>query len=105
MAQEKSELLSVLWRGYVQLTWRTNYQFYSDLLEKDFVADPDAVMDENISLFILVHGFKTGAFTGKKITDFINDRRTDFVEARRCINGTDRAHDIAHLALKHLTKI
>ncbi len=92
-------------RGFVQLTWRDNYQIYSDILGKDFVNNPDGVMDENIALFILVHGFKTGAFTGNKITDYINDKRTDFVEARRCINKTDRANDIANLALKHLTKI
>lgn len=92
-------------RGFVQLTWRRNYQIYSEILEKDFVGNPDGVLNENISLFILVHGFKTGVFTGRKITDYINDRQTDFVEARRGINGTDRAHDIAHLALKYLTAI
>ena len=90
-------------RGYVQLTWRDNYQIYSDLLAKDFVKNPDLVLDENISLFVLVHGFKAGTFTGKKITDYINKDRTDFLEARRCINGTDRAYDITNLALEYLT--
>ena len=48
-----------------------------------------------VALFALVHGFKTGTFTGRKITDYINRSETDFVNARRCINGTDKATEIA----------
>jgi hypothetical protein len=58
-------------RGYVQLTWKNNYQKYSQILEVDMVNNPDLAMDHNIALFILVHGFKTGTFTGRKITDYI----------------------------------
>jgi hypothetical protein len=50
-----------------------------------------------------VHGFKTGAFTGGKITDYINNHQTDFLNARRCINGTDKMLQIANLAKKFLT--
>lgn len=85
-------------RGYVQLTWKTNYETYSNLLGVDLVADPDLALDPPTSLFVLVHGFKTGTFTGRKITDFIDAGRTDFVNARRCINGMDNAHAIAELA-------
>ncbi len=85
-------------RGYVQLTWKTNYERYGKLLKKDLVNNPDLVMDPNLSLFILVHGFKTGAFTGRKITDYINSSQTDFLKARRCINGNDRAKEIKDLA-------
>ncbi|MGI8669140.1 MAG: glycoside hydrolase family 19 protein [Aridibacter sp.] len=92
-------------RGYVQLTWEKNYGKYAEILKVDLVKNPDLVLDGNIALFILVHGFKTGTFTGRKITDYINEFRTDFVEARRCINGTDRANDIANLAQKHLKNL
>ena len=85
-------------RGYVQLTWKNNYQKYSQILGVDMVNNPDLAMDHNIALFILVHGFKTGTFTGRKITDYITRSQTDFVNARRCINGLDHAHDIASLA-------
>jgi peptidoglycan hydrolase-like protein with peptidoglycan-binding domain len=85
-------------RGYVQLTWKNNYKAYSDLLAIDMVADPDLALDGRIALFVLVHGFKTGTFTGRKITDFIDANRTDFVNARRCINGSDKANEIALLA-------
>lgn len=89
-------------RGYVQLTWRNNYEKYSVLLEVDLVNNFDLALDANLALFILVHGFKTGTFTGRKITDFINENKTDFINARRCINGTDHAHDIADLAENYL---
>ncbi len=92
-------------RGYVQFTWEKNYEKYSEILGVDLVKNPDTALDGNISLFILVHGFKMGTFTGRKITDYINDFRTDFVEARRCINGTDHANDIANLAKKHLKNL
>lgn len=87
-------------RGFVQLTWEKNYKKYADILGIDLVAKPDLAMDENIALFILVHGFKTGTFTGRKITDYINEFQSDFTNARRCINGTDRANEIAKLAKK-----
>ncbi len=89
-------------RGYVQLTWKDNYSKYSQILGVDLANNPDKAMANNIALFILVHGFKTGAFTGRKITDYINNNVTDFVKARRCINGTDKAHEIASLANKYL---
>jgi len=50
------------------------------------------------ALFILVDGFRTGAFTGKKLTDYVNEAKTDFINARRCVNALDRAEEIAALA-------
>jgi predicted chitinase len=85
-------------RGYVQLTWHNNYQKYSDILSLDLVNNPDLALEPNVALFVLVHGLKTGSFTGRKITDYINDSTTDFVGARRCINGTDKANEIAKIA-------
>jgi predicted chitinase len=92
-------------RGFVQLTWRNNYEKYSSMLDIDMVNDPDIAMQHNVALFVLVHGFKTGTFTGRKITDFIDETKTDFVRARRCINGNDKAHEIADLAKKFLATL
>ena len=89
-------------RGFVQLTWKNNYATYGQLLGVDLVNDPDLAMNNDIALFVLVHGFKTGAFTGRKISNYISEGATDFVNARRCINGIDHAHDIAQLAEKYL---
>lgn len=92
-------------RGYVQLTWKNNYQYYGNLLHIDLVGTPDLALDPKTALFVLVHGFKTGSFTGRKIGDYINDHSVDFLNARRCINGTDRAADIAALAKAHLERL
>jgi hypothetical protein len=92
-------------RGYVQLTWHDNYKAYSDILSQDLVNNPDLALDPKIALFVLVHGFKTGAFTGRRITDFIDSGQTDFVDARRCINGTDKANEIAALAQTFMASI
>ena len=92
-------------RGYVQLTWEDNYRKYSVLLGIDLVKNPDLAMEPSNALFILVHGFKTGTFTGRKISDYINENKTDFINARRCINGTDRAHEIAEIAEGFLLNI
>src|SRR5215831_16400919 len=82
-------------RGYVQLTWKNNYALYGQLLGIDLVNKPDLAMDPRTALFVLVHGFKAGTFTGRKLTDFVNATSTDFLNARRCINGTDKQAEIA----------
>jgi len=92
-------------RGLVQLTWEKNYQKYSDILGVDLVKEPDIVLRPDVSLFILVHGFKNGSFTGKKLTRYINTDKTDFVSARRCINGKDKAKEIAKIAKKELRRL
>jgi predicted chitinase len=89
-------------RGYVQLTWEANYRKYSEILGIDLANDPDLALEPQNALFILVHGFRTGAFTGKKITDYINKEETDFYNARKCINGLDRAGKIEKIAEKFL---
>lgn len=89
-------------RGYVQLTLQVNYERYSRLLGIDMVGNPDLALEHQTSLFILVHGFKTGAFTGRKISQYINKHETDFIRARRCINGVDQAHRIAQFAEEFL---
>jgi len=92
-------------RGYVQLTWKGNYDHYSRILQTDLVSDPDKALEPAIALFVLVHGFKLGAFTNHKLTDFINASETDFVNARLCINGTDRAAEIAAIAQKYMASL
>jgi len=92
-------------RGLVQLTWKDNYQKYSDILGVDLVKVPSIVMRDNVSLFLLVHGFKYGTFTSKKLENYVNENKTDYINARACINGKDRAEHICTLAHKHLNKL
>lgn len=89
-------------RGYVQITWRENYAKYGALLGVDLVADPDLALQPDYARIILVHGFVTGGFTGHKLSDYVDDDKCDFVGARRCINGIDKAEAIAALAERWL---
>jgi len=86
-------------RGYVQLTHKFNYDKYGTLLSRNFVAFPDEVMEPDISLFIIIHGMKNGVFTGKKLDDYISGRNVDFHQARRTVNGIDRARLIEGYAI------
>lgn len=88
-------------RGYVQLTWKSNYMKAGKKLRMDLTTDPDVVLRPEIAAKILVTGSMEGWFTGKCIPDFITLQRSDFVGARRVINGTDKAQTIARLAEKY----
>jgi len=85
-------------RGYVQLTWERNYLRAGKALDVDLITDPDRAKDPKYAVPILVVGSMEGWFTGKKIPDYITAQKSDFVGARRVINGTDKAQQIADLA-------
>lgn len=85
-------------RGYVQLTWIFNYLKYGNLLGLDLVKNPDLALEPKTAAFILVHGFKNGTFTGHRLETHVNSDQTDFINARRCINGLDKAKVIASYA-------
>lgn len=85
-------------RGFVQITWKDNYSKFTKLMGIDFVNTPDLVMDLTNAFHIMLYGFIHGSFTGKKITYYINNESKDYKNARRCINGTDKAELIATYA-------
>ena len=78
-------------RGFIQATGRTNYEKYSLILGIDFITNPELMKERENSYKVMIYGFINGTFTGKKITDYINENECDFYNARRCINGTDKA--------------
>ena len=84
--------------GYVQLTWRYNYQKASDKLGVDFVRYPKKLLNPEYAAKILVVGSKEGWFTGKRLDHYITLRKSNFKSARRIINGTDKAGTIAGIA-------
>jgi predicted chitinase len=85
-------------RGYTQLTHRGHYVTEGTRLGINLAADPDLALQANVALSVIVHGMIHGTFTGARLSRYINARGTDFREARRVINGTDRADHIAGLA-------
>lgn len=82
-------------RGYVQLTGRSNYAKATRILGVDLIGKPDRATDRDIALKILRVGCCEGWFTGKKLSDYLPG---DYVNARKVVNGTDRAAKIAGYA-------
>lgn len=85
-------------RGFVQITWKKNYEKFSKIMGIDLVNNPDLALEFDNALFILVYGMKHGTFTGKKLLDYFNINGSDFIGARAIINGKDRAEKIARYA-------
>ncbi|WP_162651541.1 glycoside hydrolase family 19 protein [Lentilitoribacter sp. Alg239-R112] len=88
-------------RGFVQLTWEDNYIKAGKELGVDFTKNPDKVMEPKNSAYILVKGSMDGWFTGKKVSDYVTLKSSDFRGARRVINGTDKRDQIASIAKQY----
>lgn len=92
-------------RGYVQLTWEDNYKKAEKKLFTDLTRNPDRAMIPSIAAQVLVMGSKEGWFTGKKLSDYIDGPKVDFLNARRIINGTDKAKNIEQIAWDYYVAI
>ncbi len=82
-------------RGFVQLTWYENYEAMGKRLKVDLLNEPELALDTRVATQILFEGMLFGLFTGKKLADYFLDNRADAYNARRIINGTDKAELIA----------
>jgi predicted chitinase len=85
-------------RGFVQLTHEKNYLKMSEFLGVDLVKNPQLALEPNNAAKILVWGMINGRFTRKPLSKYINSSEIDFFNARRTVNGTDRAERIANYA-------
>lgn len=103
-------------RGFVQLTWEENYEKQQNkLADMDFVIKNDIPYqvhdDYNLALvtstsaIITVGGMLDGDFTGVGLPDYITESSVDYVNARRIVNGTDKADMIAGYAQEFETAI
>lgn len=86
-------------RGYVQLTWKENYDKMGALVGADLVNNPDLVMEHKYAYPVMSIGMRKGIFTGKKLSDYeLSPVGYNFKGARKIINGTDKASLIAGYA-------
>lgn len=105
-------------RGFVQLTWQKNYKAMTDLMRAakfsppsvkdgypDLIAAPELALDINVASFVMFEGMTRGTFTSKKLSDYFNAGKTDWLNARRIINGTDKAAEIAAIAKAFFTDL
>jgi hypothetical protein len=95
--QDRYWLTGYYGRGFVQLTWKKNYARAGEALGVDLVGKPDLALDRKIAAAILVRGMIEGWFTGKRLAEFVNGK-ADYINARRVVNGLDKAEEIAQIA-------
>ena len=87
-------------RGYAHLTHWGNYRDMGRALGRgeDLMREPSLAADPELASRILVVGMRDGLFTGRGLEDYIAVERADYLNARRIVNGTDQAANIAALA-------
>jgi predicted chitinase len=87
-------------RGYVQLTWKENYHALGVALGmgERLMYEPDLALDPDVAYRILSFGMTHGAFTGVRLSKYIDSDGADYRNARRIINGVDQADRIAGYA-------
>jgi putative chitinase len=95
-------------RGYAQITWRRNYLRLGTELAgqtiggivvdaETFTRDPDLLLRPEFAYPSLVLGM-LGGWYGTKLDRWVRPGLADYVNARRSVNGTDRAEHVAGLA-------
>ena len=67
-------------RGFIQLTWKGNYQRYGAAIGKDLVNNPDLALDPKIAAQILARYFKE-----KKVD--VAAKQGDWRKVRKLVNG------------------
>jgi len=70
-----------------QFTGKVNYEKFGKLFKVDLVGNPELATDLKLGAKILYMGSMQGLFTGVGLDKYINDRRVDYVDARRVINA------------------
>lgn len=110
-------------RGYVQLTWGYNYQRIDHKLgngtfpnrnkvkvadynkgftitdpSKSIYLNPQKALKKEVAYTGLIWGMHKGIYTGRKISNYVTTGKIDYINARRVINGTDKASKIANYA-------
>ena len=95
-----------LGRGYVQLTHRDNYVKMKAITGEDLVAHPDSAMKVPVALKILFRGMVEGSFSaGNKLSKYFKGNTQDWRNARKIINGLDKADLVASYGKKYYASI
>jgi hypothetical protein len=91
-------------RGYVQLTWDYNYEKADAALRLNgaLLKNFELALDPKIAAPILFQGMGQGWFTSKALGQYVtpdNVTKIDYYNARRVVNGTDKADLIKGYAI------
>lgn len=78
-------------RGLTQITWYENYLKFGQELKVDLLNNPELALDPKLAVKIMFLGMTHGLFTGVNLARYFNDQREDWEQARKIINGVDKA--------------
>lgn len=94
-------------RGHTQNTW---YEIYEKLTKTprakaegwDFLNKPELLLQMKPSVWATFYCMTLGIYTGKNLSNYFNDKKEDPLNARRIVNGLDKAATIAKYYEKFL---
>jgi hypothetical protein len=93
-------------RGFVQLTGRLNYTRYRGTTGIKLVELPIIMMNwPALAVFTIVDGMTGGVYTGRRLDEFVNNTKQDFLNARQVVNGHNCDQKIADQASAWLTQL
>jgi putative chitinase len=80
-------------RGFVQLTWKLNYDKLGRALGlgNGLLLHPEHALEPTTAYRIMSYGMRQGSFTGRNLSDYIHGDVCDYMQARRIINALDQA--------------
>lgn len=81
-------------RGYVQLTWKSNYNQYG-------ITDADDALKPEVAMHVLFDGMLEGKFTGRRLDRYVNLKESNFASARQVVNKLDKYVEIAAIAKQY----
>jgi putative chitinase len=104
-AVDEEEWRRYFGRGFVLLTYKSNYDWVGSKIGVDLLNDPDRALDLRVASRVMIAGMRHGWFTGRKLSDYLNGQKEDWVGARQVVNGTSKANLVAGYALHYYAAI
>ena len=96
-------------RGLTQNTWRDIYLKLTKTNDKgwDFVNNPELLLQMEPSVWATFYAMQTGLYTGRKLSQYFNNKSVDPINARSIINGKRKGEELpdkAELIKAHYDK-
>ena len=90
-------------RGYVQITWEENYRKLGQAIGigDDLRIYPEKALNHEYAYKIMSVGMRKGLFSNASLPQFLSGDTSNYLGARRIINGTDHNQEIATFAIAY----